>query len=111
MSAYDPELHHRRSIRLPGYDYTQPGAYFVTLCTHERAPLFGAVVDGQMVFNTFGKIVREEWFKTAEIRPYLALHDEECVVMPNHIHGIIWIVDDPVGATRRVAPTSEPRGP
>ncbi len=44
--TYDPNRHHRRSIRLPGYDYTQPGAYFVTLCAHDGEPLFGEVVDG-----------------------------------------------------------------
>jgi len=59
VSACNPERHHRRSIRLPGYDYTGPGAYFVTLCTHERAPLFGRVVDGETVLNEYGEIVRE----------------------------------------------------
>lgn len=98
--------HHRHSIRLRGYDYTQPGAYFVTICAHQREPLFGEVVDGEMRLNEFGEIVREEWFRTAEIRPNVELFDDEFVVMPNHIHGIIWIVDDTVGATRRVAPTT-----
>nr|BAL58065.1 hypothetical conserved protein [uncultured Chloroflexota bacterium] len=101
MSPYDPARHHRRSIRLKGYDYTQPGAYFITIVTHERAHLFGAVVDGVMRLNAWGEIVREEWFKTAQIRPYVRLYDEEFVVMPNHVHGIIWIVDDDVGARRR----------
>ncbi|GAB4481015.1 MAG: transposase [Anaerolineales bacterium] len=101
MSPYDPTRHHRRSIRLKGYDYTQPGAYFITICTHERAHLFGAVVDGEMRLNAWGEIVREEWFKTAQIRPYVRLYDDEFVVMPNHVHGIIWIVGDDVGARRR----------
>jgi REP element-mobilizing transposase RayT len=109
---FDPNRHHRRSIRLPGYDYTRPGAYFITICTHERAHLFGAVVDGEMRLNEWGRIVRDEWFKTAQIRPHVQLWDDEFVVMPNHIHGIIWIVDDntDVRATRRVAPTP-PTGP
>ncbi|GAB6067553.1 transposase [Methylothermus subterraneus] len=122
MTPYDPARHHRRSIRLKGYDYTQPGAYFITLVTHERAPLFGAVVDGVMRLNAWGEIVREEWFKTAHIRPYVRLYEDECVVMPNHVHGIIWMVEnnddtavgndnmvgngDVVGARRRRAPTS-----
>ncbi len=112
MTRYDPERHHRRSIRWKGYDYAQPGAYFVTICTHERAHLFGKVVKGEMRLNAWGRIVREEWFKTEAIRPYVELNDNEFVVMPNHIHGIIWIVDDvgDVGATRRIAPTM-PRGP
>ena len=85
--------YHRRSIRLKGYDYTQPGAYFVTICTHGRKMLFGRVVDGEMALNEFGEIVREEWFKTAQVRPYVRLYEDEFVVMPNHIHGIIWIVE------------------
>ena len=117
MSLY----HRRRSIRLKGYDYTQPGAYFVTICTHQRQPLFGRVVDGNMALNAYGEIVREEWFRTAQVRPYVELFKDEFVVMPNHIHGIIWIVardDAPdmthraVGAQRRCAPTinTQPRG-
>ncbi len=114
MTHYDANRHRRRSIRLIGYDYTQPGAYFVTIVTHERGCLFGKVVNGAMQLNPLGEIVRAEWFKTAELRPYVRLDEREFVVMPNHIHGIIWIVDDDdnddVGATRRVAPTI-PRGP
>ncbi len=109
MPSRDSSRHHRRSIRLPGYDYTQPGAYFVTVVTHRRAHLFGEVVNGDMRLNAWGDIVRDEWFKTAHIRPYVQLRDDEFVVMPNHIHGIIWIVGSPdiVGATRRVAPTMD----
>ncbi len=105
MTHYDPNRYHRRSIRLPGYDYTQPGAYFITICTHERAYLFGAVVDGEMRLNEWGEIVRDEWFKTGQIRPYVQLCDDELVITPNHIHGMIWIVGDGVGAQRRCAPS------
>jgi putative transposase len=98
---YSPERHHRRSIRLRGYDYTQAGAYFITIVAHERALLFGEIVNGTMRLNEYGQIVRDEWFRTAVVRPYVMLYPDEFVVMPNHIHGIIWIV----GATRRVAPT------
>jgi len=100
--AFDPQKHHRRSIRLKGYDYTQPGAYFITVVTHDRECLFGEIVEGGMRLNEFGEIVRTEWFKTAVVRPYVMLYPDEFVMMPNHTHGIIWIVD--VGATRRVAP-------
>ncbi|GIV55247.1 MAG: hypothetical protein KatS3mg040_0015 [Candidatus Kapaibacterium sp.] len=103
--TYDPEQHHRRSIRLPGYDYVQAGGYFITICTHDRTNMFGEVVDGEMQVNAVGEVVCEEWFRTAQIRPYVRLYDDEFVVMPNHIHGIIWIINDDVGATRRVAPT------
>ena len=115
---YDPKKHHRRSIRLKGYDYTQPGAYFITLCTQHRACLFGEVVDGRMVLNDAGRIVREEWFRTANLRPYVVLHDDEFVVMPNHVHGIIWIVDEGdeagphvVGSRRRVVGSRRRRDP
>ena len=118
MAAYDPQHHHRRSIRLRGYDYSQSGAYFVTICTYQHQSLFGAVVGGEMVFNPYGKVVGEEWFKSARIRSEIELFTDEFVVMPNHIHGIIWIVNDPsvratrgiVRATRWVAPT-RPCGP
>ncbi|MCR4438784.1 MAG: transposase [bacterium] len=93
-------IHHRRSIRLPGYDYAQAGAYFVTMCTHDRACLFGRVVDGEMRLNALGEIVREEWLRSAQIRREIRLDPDEFVVMPNHIHGIVWILDD-VGAHRR----------
>ena len=109
--------HHRRSIRLRGYDYAGPGAYFVTICTYRHAHLFGQVVDGEMQPNAFGEIVREEWFHTAEVRANVLLYDYEFVVMPNHIHGIIRIMDapadarsgDPAGAQRRCAPTDDKR--
>jgi hypothetical protein len=60
--------HHRCSIRLKGYDYSQSGAYFVTIRTYQYKPLFGAVVGDEMVFNSFGQVVWEEWFKSARIR-------------------------------------------
>ncbi len=90
---YDPSRHHRRSIRLKGYDYTQPGAYFITICTHNRIHWFGHIVDGVMRLNAYGEIVREEWFQAAVVRPYVVLYPDEFVVMPNHVHGIIWIID------------------
>ena len=58
---YDPKIHHRRSIRLPGYDYSQAGAYFVTICTHGREWLFSEIVNGEMRLNQFGVIVQSTW--------------------------------------------------
>ena len=98
---YNPDVHHRRSIRLKEYDYTQKGAYFITIVTYRREPLFGEIVDGVMQLNEWGEIARREWFKTAELRPYVELHEDEFVVMPNHAHGIIWNVE----ALRRNART------
>jgi putative transposase len=91
---YDPRRHHRRSIRLKGYDYTQAGSYFITICTQDRRCLFGEVVNGRMRLNDAGEIVRDEWFRTAALRPHVRLDDDEFVAMPNHIHGIVRIVGD-----------------
>ncbi len=104
---YDPEKHHRRSIRLQGYDYSQAGAYFVTICTYQRECLFGDVVGGQMALNAHGRIACEEWGRSAQMRREIQL--DEFVVMPNHVHGIVIIRDEPhpiveaydVGATGR----------
>jgi putative transposase len=96
--TYNPDIHHRRSIRLPGYDYAQPGAYFVTICAVQGECLFGEIVDGVMIESVFGLIAREEWFRSAEIRSEIVLNQDEFVVMPNHQHGIVRIVGD-VGAT------------
>ena len=90
-----PTVHHRRSIRLKGYDYAQAGAYFITLCAHGRLPPFGEIVNGEMQLNEYGRIAHEQWqqiparFEQIELSAF--------VIMPNHIHGII-IIPDPVGA-------------
>ncbi len=82
----------RRSIRLKNYDYSYPGAYFITICTQHRKYLFGNVIDGKMQLNKFGKIVKAEWLETPIIRQNVEL--DMFVIMPNHLHGIIVIVDD-----------------
>ncbi len=82
---------HRHSTRLKGYDYSLPGAYFVTILAYKRCELFAKVVDGQMILNEFGIIAVDEWFKTARLRRNISLYPDEMVVMPNHIHGIIRI--------------------
>lgn len=88
---YDPKIHHRRSIRLQGYDYSQNGAYFITLCAQDRKSIFGKIVNGEMQLSPFGIIVRDEWLKTAEMRKNIEM--DEFVIMPNHFHGII-VIDD-----------------
>src|SRR5690606_17990719 len=90
MNQYNPHKHHRRSIRLAGYDYSQAGLYFVTLVCQDRAHLFGDIKDGIMYLNEFGQIAVDEWLHTQEVRDNVVLH--EFVVMPNHIHGIIEIL-------------------
>lgn len=91
---YNPEIHHRRSIRLYGYDYSQPGAYFITLCTHNRECLFGNIMDGKMVLNDVGKIAHQCWLEIPIHYPNVQL--DEFIIMPNHIHGILIINDDVV---------------
>ena len=88
----DHPHHHRRSIRLQGYDYAGPGGYFVTLCTHNRVCLFGEITGDNMQLNDIGRIVVEELTKTPDIRREIRL--DAFVVMPNHVHAIVWIVAD-----------------
>ncbi len=89
---YDSKIHHRRSIRLKGYDYSQAGAYFVTMVTFRRECLFGEVVDGEMVLSKFGQVAKQQWEKLP--RRFQNVEADTLVVMPNHIHGIIVINDD-----------------
>lgn len=87
---YNPDVHHRRSIRLKAYDYSQAGAYFVTICTRNRACLFGDVVDGQMLLNDAGAMIGKWWNETAAKFDNIKL--DESVIMPNHFHAIIALV-------------------
>jgi REP element-mobilizing transposase RayT len=96
-------MKHHKSIRLKGYDYSRAGAYFVTICAHNKECLFGDVVDGNMTLNDFGRIVDSEWIKTAEIRKNIIL--DGYVIMPNHFHGIVLIIDNDDGGKARLATT------
>lgn len=102
---YNPDFRHRRSIRLKGYDYEQAGAYFVTICTQERACLFGVIRDGEMWLNDAGRMIEQWWFELN--RKFLMAETDEFVIMPNHFHGIAVITDVPVGADLRVGPIPE----
>lgn len=100
---YDSQKHHRRSIRLKEYDYTQPGAYYVTLCTKARQCLFGNVVKGEMRLNSLGQIAFTCWQAIPDHFPHVEL--DAFVVMPNHLHGILTITDTLVRAGHCSAPT------
>ena len=89
MSNYDPTYHHRRSIRLRGYDYSRAGLYFITLCVQNRIHLFGQVKNGVMHLNVFGEIAKAEWENTPAIRKNISLG--AFIVMPNHFHAILSI--------------------
>ncbi|MEZ4920577.1 MAG: transposase [Saprospiraceae bacterium] len=96
---YDPEIHHRRSIRLKGYDYSQSGLYFITICVKNYACVFGRVKNGKMILNELGEIAHEEWLKLPNRFPKMEL--DAFQIMPNHMHAIISI--PPVRATLAVA--------
>ena len=85
--AFNPEKHHRRSIRLKGYDYSMAGAYFVTMCVSNRQRLFGNVIDGKMILNEAGRMVETIWMQLAIRFEFIEL--DEFTVMPNHFHGIL----------------------
>jgi creatinine amidohydrolase/Fe(II)-dependent formamide hydrolase-like protein len=99
---YDPNLHHRRSIRLKGYDYSQAGAYFVTVNTHQGEALLGEIVAGEMQLNDWGQIVAHCWNDIPEHFPHA--DTDEFIIMPNHIHGIVIITDDVMGSDAKAAP-------
>lgn len=108
---YDPEKHHRRSIRLKGYDSAQPGAHLVTICAQAHTCLFGAVADGEMHRNDAGRMVHRwwnEWWNELN-RKFPNVRTDAFVVIPNHIHGIIIGTNNKstVGADLRVRPNDK----
>ncbi len=110
---YDPNIHHRRSIRLKGYDYSQAGAYFITICCDDRICRFGEIVGAgftpaQMQLNEYGQIAYDEWAKLPERFTNFEL--DVFQIMPNHIHGIIVLneITQPrnnTGQPQGIAPT------
>ncbi len=102
-TSCDPEKRHRRSIRLRNYDYSRAGVYFITVCTKGQELLFGEVNDGEVELSEFGRMAAEEWLNSARIRIEIEL--DAWIVMPNHIHGIVIIVNKRCRGDRPVAPT------
>jgi REP element-mobilizing transposase RayT len=107
----DPDIHHRRSLRLKGYDYSQAGAYFVTICSRSRECILGCVDDGEMRLNNAGCMVQVVWDDIPS--HYAGIDTDAFIIMPNHIHAIIVIVgaapcgrpDSDDGQARGPAPT------
>lgn len=95
---YDPHKHNRQSIRLKGYDYSQPGYYFITICVANRCCLFGNIIRSQMIMNKYGQIAKKEWIRTENLRDNVRL--DEFIVMPNHIHGIIELTESSRGVSQ-----------
>ncbi len=96
---YNSKIHHRRSIRLKGYDYSQAGAYFITICCDDRISRFGHIENGEMILNDYGQIAHNEWMILVERFTNFEL--DVFQIMPNHMHGIIVLNN--VGATLAVA--------
>lgn len=109
---YDPNQHHRRSIRLQGYDYQKAGAYYITLCLHrgfanhegmttaENILLLGTIAEGQMQLNEYGLVIQERWLFLADYYENLEL--DEFVIMPNHLHGIVVLGDNGKGSLSKI---------
>ena len=100
-----PEIYDRQSIRLEGYDYSQAGAYFVTICVRDKRCLLGDVADGKSVPNDLGAVVSESWNWLAERYDYVRM--DEWVVMPNHLHGIVLITNEDRRGGSRTAQGSD----
>lgn len=103
MTRYNPEIHHRRSIRLKGYDYSRAGLYFITIVTQNRACLFGHVENQQMVLNDAGLMIKK-WYDELENK-FDDVRCLEMIIMPNHFHCIV----ENVGADLSVCPNKENR--
>lgn len=87
MTKYNPNIHNRRSIRLKGYDYSQAGLYFITLCCQNREHLFGEIIDGKMILNEAGEMIDKNYYQLEKNYPFIQCH--EMIVMPNHMHFIL----------------------
>lgn len=89
MNYYDPEKHHRKSIRLKDYNYSSDGAYFITLVTKNREAFFGEIINGEMILSEIGKIAFNNWSEIDKHFNNVVL--DEFVIMPNHVHGVIFL--------------------
>lgn len=101
--TFDPFIHHRQSLRLKGYDYSQSGAYFVTLCTLDRLCLFGSVVKDTVQLSNAGKMIQKIWEEMPAHYP--GVEADRFIAMPNHVHGIIILKDKKSGQARGPTPT------
>ena len=100
--GYDPTKHHRRSIRLPHYDYSRSGAYFITICVQERLCLFGEVQNEQICLSPAGRMIQDAWDALPERFPFVTT--DAFIVMPNHVHGIVWLNNDGLARCTEVSP-------
>jgi REP element-mobilizing transposase RayT len=103
---FDPEKHDRRGMRLKGYDYSQPGMYFVTICVHERQSKLGKITDSHILLSPYGEIAHDFWKTTSEHFPNA--HIDEFIIMPNHIHAIVQIQDEDATLRDRTSRNAKP---
>ncbi len=108
VAKYNPDIHHRQSIRLKGYDYSQEGAYFITICIKTREYIFGKIISNKMQLNDAGRMIDVQWNALPNQFSHLKL--DEYVIMPNHVHGIIIVGDqNNIGSTPTRADTRQGR--
>ena len=108
FEKYDPNIHHRRSVRLDGYDYSQEGWYFVTICTQDRRSMFGEVIEFRMQLNNSGLMIESWWRKLDDKFPIV--RTDEYIIMPNHFHGIVNVGAAPCGRPPIENESGQPRG-
>lgn len=107
--VFDPQRHHRRSIRKRHHDYASPGRYFVTFCTKERHPWFGTIAEGRAILNANGRIAYDHWHDIPGHYGHVKVH--AFTVMPDHVHGIIELTARPPRTAVPVAAGQRPLGP
>ncbi|CAH1083987.1 Y1_Tnp domain-containing protein [Candidatus Nitrotoga sp. 1052] len=107
MATFNSDTPHRKSLRLRGYDYSQAGLYFITICTHKRLPLFGEIVDGKMMQNETGMMAEKCWCAIPDHFSWVML--DAFIVMPNHVHGFITVGANDVGAKDFLPLQSKPK--
>ena len=109
MIKYDPENHHRHSIRLKDFDYSRAGAYFVTICTYNKKCMLGNIINDKMHLNKYGSIFKNEWLQSPNIRTEVKF--DKYIIMPNHFHAIIFIFEthDNIGAYSRSPVRMKPK--
>ena len=103
------QQHQRRSLRLKDYDYSQAGAYFVTICTQNKVPVLGEIVEGVMRLNRFGNVVNKCWLEIPHHFPDVEI--DAFVIMPNHMHGIIVLINNCRGEVTSPAPKGAETAP
>jgi len=102
VMSQEIDFHHRQATRLSGYDYSQSGAHFVTICTFERQCTLSSVIDGKVQWSQAGTIVWACWNDLPNNYPHVEL--DSFVIMPNHVHGVLHLIDVDTPAKRHALP-------